>query len=638
MFRCKMAARKMGINGALVFTAIMSSSISTTSQALPSQVKVVPLREVALLSVQHGHGVTATRAPLEAIFQPITQTDPMLMEIGWVDANALDDPAVRNEVAIMFDNGMAIFISRDDPSISSDIISKLFGASSDVEAAIYRRDSEGRLEILAAEPLPGNNSALVKATRIAEALAHRITEEKQGALSLKNAHLQPFSAKHSSLAFKMKDGIPVEVPRQTARVIVYGPNGASITQDVTILRDSSISRDVKKIIATSKYNAPASLYGFQAGYLQIPTMYRLTQSLLAPGTQPVLTEQYPDSDGRTEIDLSSSRATKTSYGFGLSAERSAGLQGKVPSVSAKAGFSFNFAKEYTEEKIIKFSLKDYYVAKFGSFANPISYSYWEVSMAPFIRDKPDYFGSSPTTDRVTPLMQHFGGDTFTVWEVPGEFRNPLTISSNYAIRYARFGKNKGLPPDLFNGPKAQVSIQADSPYLESEITVMLRSASGGGCLNSATNSLTECLADNISLHWNFDAENRYRARRNQQCLTVVPGNRVNLEPCNLATTQKFIWVADRIHSLRDGDDTTLRLHADGTTIRYEKSTAQAFPVNPFDHLLNPWSSYPRAPQATDFVPDIEVRLPQKIPSDWPELYKAALANERWEVIVLREGI
>lgn len=113
-------------------------------------------------------------------------------------------------------------------------------------------------------------------------------------------------------------------------------------------------------------------------------------------------------------------------------------------------------------------------------------------------------------------------------------------------------------------------------------------------------------------------------------------------PCTTNRDQRWEWQADRIHTLHGDGHPEWRLFVgDGDFIGVRtagKPQFQSIPANPFHPLLNPWSSYPRAPTHSDFYPKLENLGPNPPVSDEIKRLAASPANERWELIVLRQSL
>jgi hypothetical protein len=98
--------------------------------------------------------------------------------------------------------------------------------------------------------------------------------------------------------------------------------------------------------------------------------------------------------------------------------------------------------------------------------------------------------------------------------------------------------------------------------------------------------------------------------------------------------QEWQWNADRLYA---GSPGGWRLFSDGQTISVASDdTLGIIPTNADHHLLKPWSSYPLAPTAGDFLPTLgDTTVRPTIPGDWPTRYKGPQRGEQWDVIPYR---
>jgi hypothetical protein len=293
------------------------------------------------------------------------------------------------------------------------------------------------------------------------------------------------------------------------------------------------------------------------------------------------------------------------------------------------------------------TLKDYFINT-SAESDLVQRAYWELPLAPLISGKADYFGDAFKTSpaKVTPMMQGIESEVFSSWALPGTYEDGIRLTSIYQIDYTEFGAP--ATPQYVGTDRLDevtvVSIDGKTPFLSREITALIRSTSNDGCLtadiDTDTIGLQPCDAalDNYAQQWNLDSEHRYRNRMDGRCMQVSAKDTLRLVPCALVRNQQFQWVGERIHSMRDGDNRRLRLYSDGQDVRFESTAKETLPPNPFHELLAPWSSYPDAPQLGDIIPDMLPRVPRAIPDEWIKQYGAVPSNERWDVVVLRQGV
>jgi len=249
---------------------------------------------------------------------------------------------------------------------------------------------------------------------------------------------------------------------------------------------------------------------------------------------------------------------------------------------------------------------------------------------------------------MTPMMFSGALDTWSVWKLPGEYEGKVTVEVE-----AGYDRNERLRS--MTKPKAgyfdetrpvnasqRYVFDLSHPFLTREITVLIRSAvADGGCLMQTddTISLASCDPSNRSQMWGLDSEGRYVNRSTKQCLTAdTQVAALKMATCSLANSQRWEWQADRLHS--GYDDGRHRLYVELGTVRFHVPPGrfQDVPVNPHNAVLSPWSGYPGAPQAGELIPAPYGVAAGSVPARWASNYRAIGPEQRWDVIVLREGL
>ncbi|HEX7817656.1 RICIN domain-containing protein [Dyella sp.] len=616
----------------LAFMVAGYLSTGTAFSYTADHISVVALKDLPT-HVTRQDSRPAVRTTFDAIVRPVTAAQGLEQDVAWVPARLLGHRTRGDEVRALLSNGVPVLITREPGEDSSNALEALFGVSMDADAAIYYRDHDGTLRILAAEPLHYDASDGTRLTHLTQALA------------------KSMPAPPSRSALPTLNSIPIEVPHLAFAATELYPDGGAITISGTATRSSSLSSDAKVITMKTRFIAPAQHYSFTGGgfpQLVIPSNYRLSQTIQAFTTTPLLLDRFPYADSRTDVTLSEQRTTSTSYGFSISPELENGLQSNVRATSAKLPFGFEFGKYFDESTSVSITLKDYQLNTSARDNGQMQYLYWDVALAPFILNTRGYFGGPFNTSpsRVTPMMKGLDSEVFSTWILPGSFEDSIRLTSIYEIDYHRFAEPRTPTHVGKERPNiaTAVSIKGKSPFLSREVTALIRSTSNNGCLTASSDSdiisLQPCdtALDNYAQQWNLDSEQRYRNRMDGRCMAVSDGDHVKLTPCTLDLNQRFRWVAERIHSLRDGDNQSLRLYSHGQDIHFEATAANTLPPNPFHELMSPWSSYPNAPRSSDIVPDPLPRLPRAVPEEWVTQYGAVPANERWDVVVLRQGM
>ncbi|WP_331991238.1 RICIN domain-containing protein [Dyella sp.] len=436
-------------------------------------------------------------------------------------------------------------------------------------------------------------------------------------------------------------------------------NGSSATLNMTVIRDSTTSKDKFVVVAKSSYNMIPHDNGLSGGTLTVPYRYKLSQNFRSADATiaPSLVEQFPLSDNRTDINISDTRVKETTYGFNISREISGGLQGRVPDASTKLKFRFDFSRTYKEEKAIAFSVKDYFLISSSQPASGGVAAQWSIELAPAIFGNKEYFGKKPTIERVTPTMRAASPQTFAIWEFDAAYQGTISLDAQSTIENAKYdGSKVEVTPDSRYQAAAGLTVDLGSAYLTRETAVFIRSEKdNGGCLwdDGGNVVLRTCpdtgrptFLDEKHAQWRFDGEGRYINRGSGQCMQMLPsglspgGHQVITARCTLNNDQHWEWRADRIYSLYNGAADDWRLHVSPgglVDVRTEdKDRYQDLPKNPFHDLLIPWSNYPSQPVPGVFVPVLTGNQPP-IPEDWLR-FKAVGPDQTWKITALRQSL
>jgi len=576
--------------------------------------------------------------------------------MGWVWASALNDAGNRRQVKAMFDAHIPVLVLGAGTSESTlRAVSGVFGFASRASVAVYVRagsqwhvfsidvplDQHGDMRMTARQ--------LVSEVRELTGKGEQISDGTAATMSRQDTREEPELGERHAL------------PRMNLTETQYASsgNGSSVTLDMTVIRDSTTSRDKFVVVAKTNYNMIPHDNGLSGSTLTVPYRYKLSQSLRSPGAtvEPSLVEQFPITDMATEINISDTRTKETTYGFNISREVSGGLQGKVPEASAKLKFGFDFSRTYREEKSIALSIKDYFLI---SSARPVSggvAAEWTMELASAIFGDKEYFGKPPTINRVTPTMRAASPQTFAVWEFDASYQEMISLDAQSTIENVKYDGNKvEVTPDPRYQAVAGLTVDLGSAYLTRETSVFIRSEKGnGGCLwdDGGNVVLRSCpdtggptFLDEKHAQWRFDGNGRYINRGSGQCMQMLPsglspgGHQVITARCTLNNDQHWEWRADRIYSLYNGaaDDWRLHVNPGGLVdVRTEdKDIYQDLPKNPFQDLLIPWSNYPSQPVPGVFVPVLTGAQPP-IPDDWLR-FKAVGPDQTWKITVLRQSL
>lgn len=569
-------------------------------------------------------------------------------DIAWVWSEALNDPGTADRIRGQFVAGLPVLVIREGMHADRDnAMHATFGASSPAALAVYVLNGDGSLKILSVDV----------ATHLENDLAPVMTR-------LLDDLRRPAPVRRVARAAD-DSGDQHALPKVVVSDTQYAPSidGASTTIEASVVRDSTTSRNVLKVISRATYNLKPSHNGKSGGALIVPFTYATTMALQLDGSGPpykaALVEQFPRADSRTEIAFKESKTTTTSYGFNIAPEVSAGLQGPVPEASAKLKYGFTFGREYNDTKAIEFTTKDYFFSTEAD--NPMankSAAAWVFELAPAIASNGEYFGKSPSEAKVTPMMKSAAPQTYAVWDIDGLYSGEINLSAGAVVTNASFnGKQVEKIPDPRYQATASVSIKANSPYLTAETTVFLQAQKGDGlCLwrdqgeavmNACPDTSRAGWEEVTAAQWQLDAEGRYYNREAKQCLEMLPdgaapvrGGHLILRPCTLRASQRWEWRADRLYTLYDGASKDWRLHLDnGDTPRVridDTAKYQDLPVNPHHSLLMPWSTYPVKPVKGVFIPALSTVQPF-VPDDWLR-FNAVTSDQVWRVIPLRQSL
>jgi hemolysin len=577
-------------------------------------------------------------------------SDPL---VTWVTDAGLGEASVRGRVLDMFLRGGAVLVLRTSDSIEVNAaLNAIFGAVSHATIAVYYRSDDSTLQTFTINARLDDGFDL-------SAVMERLGDELEAAM-------RKSSLSRASALLLANDVDLVALPRLNLSETAFPatPNGSSVTVTASVVRHSSRDRDVLNVVSKAAYNLIPHHRGLSGGALIVPGKYNMKQTLSldgsgSPAYTPVLVEQFPTSDSRTEITIQERKQTTTSYGFNISPEISAGLQGSIPEASAKLSYGFTFGKEYVDEKQLAFTSRDYFLGSAAS--SPMAYtsrSELNLELAPFIRSNPGYFGKPPEEQKVTATMRQSSPETYAVWELDGRYLGAINLNVQSVITNASFdGSRVEDIPDPRPQAVATLSFYANSPYLTRETSVFLQSQKGdGGCLRDAngTVSVQACpntshpsWVDDVHAQWQLDSEGRYFNRGSKRCMEMLPtgsapnlGGEVIVRPCELKNSQRWVWRADRIYTLYDNASMGWRLYVDSSNVvrvRIEDHDKyQDLPTNPNHILLPPWSDYPLVPKPGAVVPSLG-GFPREIPADWFR-FGAVGSDQVWRVVTLRQGL
>lgn len=574
--------------------------------------------------------------------------------VAWFTDTALKTAGTHLAAVDAYCKGIPVAVLRggNDPALDT-VLQGIFGLSSSAALALYVRDSDGSPHLHTLADLPLSSPDRHQAAR---ALLSSVAGHPSGTCSTAWA-----------VTADSTDGAElVALPRlvYTETQVASSGNGASVTLRGEFVRDSGRSHDVITVSAKSVHNLKPHHNGRSGSSIIVPGQYRYFLRLFSPdnaSTSPKLSESRPVSSPSTDLNISESHTTTTSYGFGLSREVSAGLDKEGPSVGAKAAFSFDFSRSYSTTNELAFTVKDYSIAANASQPSAqTSEVYWEMPLASAIASKPGYFGTPPDESRLTPSMRQVSSEGSAAWFVPGTYSGTITLSAGGVIDNIEFkGASTDRVPDPRPQPTASVTVRADSPYLTREVTVFIQSKAGnGGCLRDENGvvAIRQCpdatqanWINDLQAQWQLDTHGRYFNRASRRCMQILTsgqapggGGEIITRPCSINRDQRWEWQADRIHTLHGHGYPEWRMFVGPGEVMGVRTTGkpqfQSIPANPYHALLDPWSSYPGAPGSADFIPKLGAGGGNEPVSDEVKRLGPALPQERWELIVLRQSL
>lgn len=448
--------------------------------------------------------------------------------------------------------------------------------------------------------------------------------------------------------------------------LTYNINLQSPSQEMTsvvnidVIRSAERSQDKKFVsIKTSPTTVRSMKNGITIGGsgpggtgenlwgAYLPHAYRFTHQLSAQQIVPVLVNSAPASDSRTEFKFSETKTNGLAIGGTLGSEFGATKAENI-TYAAKSPFNVNFGLNYSHSKSLSYDFKDYSLitSQNGSKLT------WNAPIDPKLKGiLVDRFTAGMpilSEERMTPMMRSAPLESYTLWELPGNYTGQATVSigGGYDLNrrewwWDRTQVRSRQVTDLYEAAE-QYTLDLNSPFLTREMTVLIRSAEGvGKCMAEGADahvSLQSCAASNGSQLWGLDSENRYVNRASQRCLSVreTDGALVT-QTCALDNRQQWEWQADRLHSLYNRD---WRLYSENSRLKVIPDDSMHFqdtPKNVFNPLNIPWASYPRAPSLHDVMPNHLGNSPQISP-EWVERYQGVDTRQRWRIEILRDGI
>ncbi|AMP00285.1 ricin-type beta-trefoil lectin domain protein [Collimonas arenae] len=447
----------------------------------------------------------------------------------------------------------------------------------------------------------------------------------------------------------------VGIPKVTLNL-----NSADVTGQIVsivnldLIRSASRGNDKKFIVVKATPTVRSTRNGVVIGSAPnnnlwgayLPHQYSISHEVSGTALTPILVSSDPPSDSRTEFTYTETKTHGFTIGGSFGAEGGGEHTDKWKYI-AKTPFNINAGISYTNTKTLTNIFKDYSLLA----APAIGKIKWDLFIDPklkFVLVERETAGLPTLNEnRMTPMMRSASMETYSTWELPGNYEGlaTLKIGGGYILDrrewwYDRSDVKRRYETDTFE-TLDDIILDFGSPYLTREMTVLIRSADGHGkCVGdqSGQAKLLSCSPADKSQLWGLDSESRYVNRLSGKCLTAdVQSGELKTAACGIDNAQQWDWRADRIHSRYDRN---WRLYSTADMLKVIPDSSMLFediPLNSFNRLNIPWASYPGAPSANDVMPNLNGPSPQISP-DWIGKYHAADARQRWNIEILRDGI
>lgn len=428
---------------------------------------------------------------------------------------------------------------------------------------------------------------------------------------------------------------------------------------LAVVRNVSRTNDVKTVLVKTRSSLRPVGAGISDGTKtgenlwasRLPVRYGLGHAMqTADGTQVVLEKYLPEADGRTEFSYSKTDSNSFSIAGSLGTQFGAGATPeKALMWTSQSPFSVSTSFGYERSETLSHSFQDYSL----SVTSQSPSLRWEL---PFSTRLGQHRLVRPTAglpvfmpENLTPMMSTATMDAVSVWELPGSYDRLLTFvhEGGFTVHEDRWHYERADLVRQENNPvssdRVTLDVEMGGWRLAREIPVLLQSAQGTGlCIAAAGDSgleLAACDAENQRMMWSFDEVRRYRNLATNRCMAFdATSEAVVQQPCALVNNQYWEWRADRLHSrfnllwrLYVGDG-RLKLTPDDSFILQDQ------PVNQFNSLDIPWSSYPSHPSKNDTMPNRNGPSPV-VSDDWVNTYTADVTPAQlWQPVVVSRSL
>lgn len=429
---------------------------------------------------------------------------------------------------------------------------------------------------------------------------------------------------------------------------------------LTVVRNVSRTEDVKTIVVKTRTSLRADAVGVTNGTVtgenlwasRLPVLYTLGHALATDGGPgPVLETYLPEADGQTEFTYSRTDERMFSIAGSLGGEFGSGATpGQALQWTAQSPFSVGASYQIGTSETLSHTFQDYSLdvtaqSPAVSWALPLAGRLGQHVLVRPTAGLPVFMPAA-----LTPMMRNATMDALSVWRVPGNYDGVVTFTQEggftvhedrWHYERARLVANESSIPQRDG---LALDIAMGGWELAREIPVLLQSAQGeGSCMEAigdAEVGLGLCDSRNEKMMWGFDQAGRYHNLATGRCLAYSPArNKVEQQECMLVNNQYWVWRAERLHSMYNllwrlyaTADNRVELEPDGSFVLQDQ------PVNQFNSLDIPWSSYPSKASAGDTMPNRNSISPEISP-DWVRLYDADVTPAQlWQIHVVSRAL
>ena len=429
---------------------------------------------------------------------------------------------------------------------------------------------------------------------------------------------------------------------------------------LTVVRNVSRTEDVKTIVVKTRTSLRPDGAGVTNGTVtgenlwasRLPVLYTLGHALTAAGgPAPVLETYLPEADGRTDFTYSRTDDRSFFIAGSLGGEFGSGATpGQALQWAAQSPFSLGAGYQIGTSETLSHAFQDYSLNVTGQ--SPAVR--WELPLAGrlgqhvLVRPTAGLPVFMPAA--LTPMMRNATMDALSVWRVPGNYDGVVTFTqeAGFTIHEDRWHYERARLVSKESSIPQQDGLALDIAMggwkLARETPVLLQSAQGAGsCMEAVGDAevgLGVCNSSNERMMWGFDQVGRYHNLATNRCLAYnVALKRVQQQECSLVNNQYWVWRAERLHSMYNllwrlyvTADNRVGLEPDGSFILQDQ------PVNQFNSLDIPWSSYPSKASAGDTMPNRNSISPEISP-DWVRLYNADVTPAQlWQIHVVSRAL